>query len=750
MKWLFNARPGTKRSVILLSAVGFAAAAVLAFSLLYPSHTRSRGEAPVFLPLTAPAGDAAGAESAATEATITARGDWNYPPFEFLDESGRPSGFNIDILTRIAEIMNLDVRISLGPWHEVRRELEEGEIDVLAGMYRTAERDRRVDFSIPHFIASYGVFVPEDSDIRSVDDIQNRRILVQTGDLGHDYLVENDIGAELVTVDEWDALMPALQEGAADCLVTGMIQGIRLLQEKGYDDIRVLSQPLLQRPYSIAVQEGNAELLATLNEGLNLLKTSGEYDEIHERWFGVYDEFRPIARPVIRVLAGGILALALAMIIVLLWNHSLKRRVRQQTAGLAAAMRELEQANATKDRFLASVSHELRTPLHGIIGMAQLMEKTDLDARQAELLQMMNSASRQLYRILSDLLDTSRMHAGRLSLKTTRFSLDELSSWLEPVLRKAAEEKGLQLRLTVTGDSDAHLQTDRERIAQIIINLTDNAIRNTDAGSVDARIGYTRGPGEESGVLDIQVQDTGCGIAEAEQEEIFSPFTQVSSAPAGRSAGLGLGLSIVKAVTELLGGSVGLSSTPGEGSRFSVRLPVEQAEGGTDGDAPAAATGATPAAGDKSGGPAAADAADADSRHALIAEDEAINRLYLRQLLESRGWTVSAVGNGEEAVDAAATRGFDLILLDLSMPKLGGLEATRELRKLEAETGRRRAPVIALTAHAGEETKRECREAGMDGFVSKPFGERALWAELERVLSLHLAEHATGERHPSE
>ncbi|NBF40581.1 MAG: response regulator [Spirochaetes bacterium] len=393
-------------------------------------------------------------------------------------------------------------------------------------------------------------------------------------------------------------------------------------------------------------------------------------------------------------------------------------------------MRELEQANATKDRFLASVSHELRTPLHGIIGMAQLMEKTDLDTRQAELLQMMNTASDQLYRILSDLLDTSRMNAGRLSLKTSRFSLDELSSWLEPVLRKAAEEKGLELRLTVSGDSNAVMLSDR-----------------------DVQIGYERGPGEQAGVLDIEVHDTGRGIGEAEQEEIFSPFTQVSSAPAGHSAGLGLGLSIVKAVTELLGGSVGLSSTPGEGSRFSVRLPVEQAGGGTAGDAPAAA----PVAGDKpagSRGPTdatgATDASGADSGQALIAEDEAINRLYLKQLLESRGWTVSAVGNGEEAVDAAATRGFDLILLDLSMPKLGGLEATRELRKLEAETGRRRAPVIALTAHAGEETKQECSEAGMDGFVSKPFGERALWAELERVLTLQVAEHATGERHPSE
>ena len=734
MKKLFEHRRGTKRSLILLAAVGLIAAAVLLFSLLYPSQGPSGGDTPVFVPLTAPDDRQHGT----TEDVITARGDWNYPPFEFLDESGRPAGFNVDILTRIATIMNLDVRISLGPWHAVRRELEEGEIDALAGMYKTAERDRRVDFSIPHFIASYGVFVPKDSDIRSVEDIRDRRILVQTGDLGHDYLIENGIGAEIVPVGEWEALVPALQDGAADCVVMGMVQGLRLLQEEGYRGIRVLSQPLAQRPYSIAVQEGDTELLATLNEGLNLLKISGEYDDIHGRWFGVYDEFQPLARPIIRVLAGGILALALAMIVVLLWNHSLKRRVRKQTAGLAAAMRELEQANTTKDRFLASVSHELRTPLHGIIGMSQLMEKTDLDKRQAELLQMMSTASGQLYRILSDLLDTSRVNAGRLSLKTSSFSLRELSSWLEPVLRKAAEDKALQLRLTVSGDSNAVLRSDRERITQIISNLADNAIKNTDSGSVGVRIGYERG--DDDGILDIEVHDTGHGIAEEEQEEIFSPFTQVSSASAGPSSGLGLGLSIVKAVTELLGGTVKLSSTIGEGSRFSVRLPVEQA--GTE-DPEVGETAASSTA-------RPAPVPGTEARRILIAEDEAINRLYLQQLLESRGWTVSSVANGEEAVNAASTRSFDLILLDLSMPKLGGLEATRELRRVEAETGRRRAPVIALTAHAGEETKRECGEAGMDGFISKPFGERALWAELERVLSLHFAEHAAGKRHPSE
>ncbi|MFO8063874.1 MAG: transporter substrate-binding domain-containing protein, partial [Spirochaetia bacterium] len=577
MKRFFARRRGTKQSLILLAGVGVAAAALLFILFAYPWSPSSPSESPVFVPLTS-ANKNLGAH---TRATITARGDWEYPPFEFLDESGQPAGFNVDILTRVADIMNLDVRINLGPWDEVRQQLEDGEIDVLAGMYKTDSRDRKVDFSIPHFITSYGVFIPADSDIRSIEDIRDRRILVQTGDLAHDYLVENEIGAELVTMQEWDSVLSALVEGRADCAVMGMVQGVNLLSQREYRDIRVLSQPLLQRPYCIAVQEGDAELLATLNDGLNLLKTSGEYDEIHEEWFGVYDELRTFERPILRVLAAGILALGLVLVLILFWSHSLRKQVHKQTANLTATMQELEAANSTKDRFLASVSHELRTPLHGIIGMTELMEKTELDARQSELLEMMNTAASQLYRVISDLIDTSKMNTRQLSLKESTFSLSDLSSWLEPVLRGKAEEKGLALTIAASGDTKATFRSDKERIAQIVINLADNAIKNTDSGAVDVRLHLHAGEAPETtdiaeaGVLDIVVHDSGSGIPYEEQDEIFAPFKQVSAASGELSPGLGLGLSIVKSITDLLAGSIEVSSTPGEGSNFSVRLPVE-------------------------------------------------------------------------------------------------------------------------------------------------------------------------------
>jgi signal transduction histidine kinase/ActR/RegA family two-component response regulator len=703
-----------KKKITLLVGIVIIALSILLCSILLPSYFRPEKETQVFIPLTAL--NTSKDDDPGT--TITARGDWGYPPFEYLNESGKPDGFNIDILTRIAEIMDIDIRISLGPWEEVRRELEEGKIDLVTGMYKTKSRDQQIDFSIPHFKTSFGVFITEDSKIRSIDDLEDKRILVQSGDLGHDYLVENDIGREIVTVKEWNSLLPSLLNDVADCAVMGMVQGMKILQDKGYNKIHVLSQPLLQRPYCIAVQEGDAELLALLNEGLNLLKTSGEYDKIYEKWFGVYEQSPLFTHKIVKIMTGGILALAFIIFFIMLWNYTLRKQVRKQTADLRMALEQLKQANSIKNRFLAGVSHELRTPLHGIIGMSQLMEKTNLTSQQTELLGMIQTASNQLFRVLSDLIDISRMDSGKLSLQESRFSLNSLITWLEPILMKKAEEKGLTFSMSISGNTDTVLISDKERIAQIIINLTDNAIKNTDSGKVDVKITYQQEGSGKKSMVDICVEDTGRGIPQKDQENIFAPFRQVASDSGGLSSGLGLGLSIVNSITELLGGSVEVLSTIGKGSSFKAHLPVREAdvENGTSLPIDSSPTPVEP-------------------MEALIAEDEGINRLYLKQLLEKQGWKTTAVSNGEEVVKKAEHYSFDLILMDLSMPDVGGLEASRRLRSLESGTANIRTPIIALTAHAYEENKNECLKAGMDGFISKPFREKNLWEEIQRVLS---------------
>ncbi len=681
--------------------------------------------------------------------SLIVRGDWEYPPFEYINEKGQPDGFNIEIIRRIAQLMNLKIEIDLGPWDTVRRQLEQGEIDILAGMYKTEERDKLVDFTIPHFISSYGIFVRKDSGIDSHSDIQDKKILVQEKDLGHDYLVENGIGAEIITVNSWEKLLPELNAGRADCAVLSMMQGARQMKKADFANIRLLPNPLFQQRYCIAVKSGDADLLATLNEGLNLLKSSGEYDEIFERWFGVYSDpsFSPqslFTSTWVRLFLVAFLLLALLLLGSVLWTYSLRREVAKKTSELSTALEELRQANTAKNRFLASVSHELRTPLHGIIGMVRLLKKSDLDAEQQNLLEMLSDSSIQLHRVLSDLIDATRIETGRFSLHPTDFSLRQIGTWVEPLLRRSAEKKGLEFYFVITDDGEI-LHADQERLVQIILNLGQNAVKNTSEGSVEILIEYS------SSNLRIRVADTGRGIPPEQQEAIFTPFTQLENSLkvyGKQEAGLGLGLSIVKTITNLMKGNIELESSAETGTTIQVTLPVERGIRPADTRAESEIGGFS----DTEAGPKSQAEVEAESEahingqsegidsvakkdiRILIAEDEAINRLYLERFLQSQGWGLKSVANGKQALDILYKESFDVVLMDLGMPELGGIEAASRFREYEHSHNHSRTKIVALTAYADEDNRRKCIEAGMDGFVSKPFKEKEIVEEIRRLV----------------
>lgn len=684
--------------------------------LLFLPHIRSQKETEIFAPRMQTkenTSDSAG--------ILHVRGDWTYPPFEYINEQGRPDGFNIEIIRRIAALMNLDIEISLGPWDTVRKQLERGEIDILAGMYKTAERDLLLDFTIPHFISSYGVFVRKDSNIDSLEKIHDKRILVQEKDVGHDYLATEEIGAEIITVDSWDKLLPALESGRGDCAVLSMMQGVQEIQEQHISNVRVITDPLFQQRYCIAVKSGDAELLATLNEGLNLLKSSGEYDEIFERWFGVYSDpsfsnQSLLMSPEVRLFIGIFLLLAVLLLVFLAWTYLLHRQVNRKTAELSSVLENLKRANTTKNRFLASVSHELRTPLHGIIGMVRLLRKTNLDNEQREMLEMLGSSSIQLHRVLSDLIDVTRLETGRFSFYPSEFRLGKIGTWLEPVLRRSAEDKGLSFHFNINNENTV-LYADQERLVQIVLNLAQNAIKNTSEGSVDVHIEYSNSR------LHIRVQDTGRGIPQEQREAVFTPFTQLEDHTqrlSDKESGLGLGLSIVKTITDLLHGSIEIKSNSESGTTFIVSLPLERGTLPSD-EKNESEFESSPVSGER-------------KLRILVAEDEAINRIYLERLLHERGWKTTPAADGREVWDLLQKESFDVVLMDLGMPELGGVEVTKLLREYERKHDYPRTKVIALTAYADEDNRRKCSEAGMDGFVTKPFKERELIDEMQRVV----------------
>ena len=276
----------------------------------------------------------------------TVRGDNSYPPFEYIDADGKAAGFNVDILNAISSEMNMKFRISLGTWKDVRRDLENGRIDMLMGMYDTPGRAGKVDFAMPHFIMSYSLFVRDDSGITGLDKIKPRTILVQSGDVGEDYLEERGYGSRLVRRSSWIGVMDSLSGKEADSAFVSRLQGIIYIKKNKITGIRDAGASVMQVKYCVAVRKGDAELLGLVNEGLGIIKTKGIYDNIHEKWFGVYIGRERNTADLLKYLLWVITVLAFAALAGFFWSWSLRAQVRQKTAFLR---RELEERKVIED-----------------------------------------------------------------------------------------------------------------------------------------------------------------------------------------------------------------------------------------------------------------------------------------------------------------------------------------------------------------------------------------------------------------
>ncbi len=678
---------------------------------------------------------------------LVAMGDHDYPPFEYNDKNGIPTGFNIDILRNIAEVMNLDIEINLGPWSEVREKLKKGEIDILAGMYKTTARESEFDFTIPHFISSYVIFIREDSDIKSLEDIKGKDVIVQDGDLGHDFIKENGAAGKIILKREWSETLSALSRGEGDCAIVALMQGLIFIDKSGLTNVQPAGKPVMQTGYCIAVKDGNAALLAKLNEGLNIIKISGEYDRIYEEWFGVYETKKFFNHPYLRIIFASFVILLFIVSAIYLWNRLLQKKVKVKTDALNA---ELEKSNRMKNQlqeslaelaeskeeilkskidaeksseaksfFLAGVSHELRTPLNGILGMTNLLYSTALNTEQKNFLDMLKASADNLFRLMADLLEFSRVASGKFRFEIAPVNIGEFVKNTTSVIKLQAEEKKLSFQVNNSAE-DVTLLIDKDRLGQVVFNLAGNAVKYTNTGGIILSISY-------DGVLQISITDTGIGMDRDGVREIFNPFMQISTAGTAKNKGLGLGLAIVKLIVDTFGGSIDVESAPGAGSSFTVRIPCREVE-----------TGKLETVNDKNNSNSSYRQSNLDMNNisVLITEDDQINRVYLERILQKNGWNVDVTDNGAEAVEKTRHKHFDVVLMDLNLPGIDGLTAASMIRSFEETHNLTHTAIIAVTAHAYPEDMAKCREAGMDGYLSKPFSGRKLVEEINKVLGI--------------
>ncbi len=402
------------------------------------------------------------------------------------------------------------------------------------------------------------------------------------------------------------------------------------------------------------------------------------------------------------------------------------------TAGLARDITERKEiedrlvaADTAKSEFLATMSHEIRTPMNSVLGYAELLRDTSMSQVQKEYVASINHSGQLLLAIINAILDFSRMEAGKIVLMQEAFSFVELLNRTEAMFKPLADQKGLSFRVNIDGEVPLILVGDHCRVEQLLVNLLSNAIKFTEEGTVELGVSAERESADPfDWRISFQVKDTGIGISEEEMGRLFKPFSQIDSAMARRFSGSGLGLVIVERLCQLMTGTISVESQPGKGSTFWATIGL----GDANGVVPMMERSSSPTR----------DESEISSCRVLVVEDNASNRRLVTAVLKR--WNIAAVvaEGGAEALREVKSQHFDLILMDVQMPGMDGLQATRLIREWETSENRPRARIVALTAFALADDSARCLEAGMDDYLSKPLNLSALRDVVMRAQDLAL------------
>ncbi|MBU2510421.1 transporter substrate-binding domain-containing protein [bacterium] len=655
---------------------------------------------------------------------IIVGGDFDYPPYTYLDIDGNPMGQDVEIILRIAEKMDFDVEFKFTPWQVALKNLEIGKVDMLLSILATDPRSHIFDFSIPYSTDYYTIFVRPDSEIQGVADLQNKELIALQSDAAiEEFIKPLGLLEKINYAISLPEAIKILHSGRHDFVIAPYAIGMntinKISEENRESDTRMLKavgQPIMPILYRLSVRKGDVDLLTVLNDGIDQLKSNGELEKIHNRWLSERLNDKQLEKR-IRYAKYILVTLLVVVLILLLWSWTLRREVGRKSAKLRKSMQEAELANLAKSRFLANMSHEIRTPLNAILGFAQILVNDSKDqklpANFSHFLQNIKSSGEQLSELISNILDISKIEAGKSEIALEEVNLRQLVKDIYEINKIESLKKGLIFNYSYDSDLSDFIQSDHNRLNQVMLNLVRNAIKFTPEGkSVWFKLK------KQGGELLIDVEDEGIGIPAKHREIIFYPFEQLGNSVTGLHEGTGLGLAIVRENVRLMGGRISLQSSESDGTCFVVYLPLIESKQ-TDPGEPVAAWNTQEFS---------------SNNTVLIIEDNKMTRDYLSVLFDKFGVKMELATTGKEGIEKALSLKPDLILMDVRLPDISGLEITKRI--LEDPKGST-IPIVVLSADVLSSQKQAAFEAGAKDYLTKPLQ----FSKLTEILTRYLAKN---------
>ena len=659
----------------------------------------------------------------APDRIISVGTDHDYPPFEYVDKQGNPQGFNIDLLKAIAETMGLTLKITTGPWKEIRSALENGQVDMVSGMYYSPERNMKVDFSVPFILVHQSMFTRHDTGFHKISELKNREIIVQSGDIMHDYVLSNQITSKIIEVDNTLDGIRLLASGKHDAALLPNLQGQYFLRKYDITNIKAVQPVILGQKYCFAVTEGDRELIDMLDQGLSILKASGKYREIREHWFGVLEGTN--YRLHYRIVLGILLCLTLILLLSWFWTWTLRRLVHKKTRQLAEELSERKQAEkekeALEDRLrqvhkmeaigtlAAGIAHDFNNILSAIVGYTQLARlETNSESRAYKDMTAVLEAADRAKKLIRQILTYSRRTKQEQQAEHLSFLIKGGMRLL-----KTSLPANVEIVTDLQANNDLIL-ANATQIHQVLLNLVTNSAHaiGVNQGRIEIRLRNIEltqktvyvPPLMPGHYVELTVTDTGHGIDKSIQERIFDPFFTTKQ----RGHGTGMGLSMVHGIVKEHGGHIQVESRLSQGTSFRIIFPV-YAGAQVKIDAPEPIMGG--------------------SERILFIDDEKDVVDVWERILTSLGYQVTASESPRKAMDLfqQAPEKFDVIITDLDMPEINGLSLIRAVKDIR--------PDIRIIVHSGMKT-REYEQGAADldiaCFLQKPVSIEKMTQALQK------------------